>query len=141
MVSLSDTHPRLGIMLVCADWRLHQRDVALNARLAERLNLSGIDVIAAPGPDGLLEPERAGEWAAVVGQIRLLIEVHAPVALLVTGHQHCAGHPVEDEQHEADILALARALKAATDFSGPIHAMMLVYRTDQDWDIAPVAVF
>jgi len=70
-------HKPLAVALTCADWRLHQRKVDLNARLAKLLHVEGVDLIALPGPDGLLKPERAAEWKAAVGQIKLLIVAHA----------------------------------------------------------------
>jgi hypothetical protein len=140
MTDATKHHPRLAVLLSCVDWRLHQADVDLNARIGAYFRADGVDVLTVPGPDGLLRPERAGEWAATVGQMRLLIDVHAPVAIAAVGHQRCAGHAVADDAHDRDVAALARALKAATGFSGPIHAMMLVYRSDTEWDLKSVAV-
>lgn len=140
MADLPAGAPYLAIVMVCSDWRLHQACVDLNGRIAAQIGANGVDLVALPGPDGLFSPSRAVEWAAAVSQVRLLIAAHAPFALVVTGHQRCAGHPVADLSHEADVLTTAGRLKAATGFTGPIHAMMLVYRTDREWDIKPVAV-
>jgi len=134
-------HRTLAVLLTCADWRLHQRKVNLNARIAKLLHVDGIDLIALPGPDGLLQQDRAIEWSAALKQIALLIEAHEPEVLAVAGHQRCAGHPVPDGAHDTDVRQIARALKAATGFPRPIHAMMLVYRSDSAWDIKPVAQF
>lgn len=134
-------HKKLAIVLTCADWRLHQRKVDLNARLAKRLGVSGVDLIAVPGPDGLIKPERAGEWQTAVSQIKLLIAAHGPTTVAVAAHQRCAGHPVTDDEHDADVAATARALKELTGFSGPVRAMVAVYHTDTSWDLKDVASF
>jgi hypothetical protein len=134
-------HKPLAVALTCADWRLHQRKVDLNARLAKLLHVEGVDLIALPGPDGLLKPERAAEWKAAVGQIKLLIVAHAPRVLVVAAHQRCAGHPVSDGEHETDVLATAKALKAQTGFAGPVHAVLMVYHSDTAWDLRAVGQF
>ena len=109
--------------------------------MADLLKVDGVDELCLPGVDGLTDPDRAGQWLAALAQIDLLIKAHAPEAIVVAGHQHCAGHPASDGEHLADVQKTAVALKAASGFDGPIHAMMLVYRNDRDWDIKPVAVF
>ena len=134
-------HRHLAVALTCADWRLHQKKVDLNSRLVKLLQVQGVDLIAVPGPDGLLRPERAAEWKAAVGQIKLLIGAHAPLALVVAAHQRCAGHPVSDGEHEADVRATAKALKAETGFAGPVRAVLMVYHSDTSWDVQPVGQF
>ena len=132
---------KLAIALTCADWRLHQRKVDLNARLAKFLGVQGVDLICVPGPDGLGKPGREAEWEVAVAQIGLLIGVHAPQAVVVLGHQRCAGHPVIDADHDTDVAAVAKALKAATGFSGPIKAAVAAYRSDTAWDLKAIAEF
>ena len=132
-------HRKLAIVLTCADWRLHQRKVDLNARLARRLGVTGVDLIAVPGPDGLIRPERQGEWQTAVAQIKLLIGAHAPVVVAVVGHQRCAGHPVSDAEHDTDVVATAKALKEATGFAGPLRAVVAVYHSDLSWNLRDVA--
>lgn len=137
---LVNQDPKIALMLTCADWRLHRQEVDLNARIARMTGSGGVDLIVVPGPDGLISPDRAGEWAAVVSQIKLLITAHKLAVLLVAGHQRCAGHPVSDEAHVEDVRQTAIALKRDTGFVGPIHAIMLVYHSDLAWDVEPVAV-
>ncbi|MDE2112886.1 MAG: hypothetical protein KGJ79_17245 [Alphaproteobacteria bacterium] len=134
-------HKKLAVALTCADWRLHQRKVDLNNRLARLLGVHGVDVVAVPGPDGLTKPERSTEWQATVGQIKLLVGAHAPRALVVAAHQRCAGHPVSDIEHEADVLVTAKALKVGTRFDGPVRAVLAVYRSETVWDLKAIGEF
>jgi hypothetical protein len=134
-------HRKLAVALTCADWRLHQRNVDLNRRLAKLLDVRGVDLIAVPGPDGLVLPERSAEWHAAVAQIKLLIGAHAPLALAVVAHQRCAGHPVTDAAHDADVVATAKALKAETGFAGPVRAIVAVYHSDTAWELKQAGVF
>ena len=132
---------KLAVALVCADWRLHQHKVELNRRLAKLLGVHGVDLIAVPGPDGLVKPERAGEWQTAAGQIKVLVTAHAPTVLVVAAHQGCLGHPVSDAEHRADVLATAKAVKAETGFPGPVRAMVMTCRSDTSWDFESVGQF
>jgi hypothetical protein len=105
------------------------------------LKVGGADLIAVPGPDGMLKPEREAEWQVALGQIKLLIGAHHPASLTVVAHQRCAGHPVSDEVHESDVATTAKALKAQTAFEGPVVAMVAVYRSDARWDLKKIAAF
>ena len=134
-------HKKLAVALVCADWRLHQHKVDMNRRLTKLLDVHGVDLVAVPGPDGLAKPERGAEWQTAVGQIKLLIRAHAPLVLVVVAHQRCAGHPVSDAEHETDVLATAKALKAETGFAGPVRALLMVYGSDTSWDFKPIGQF
>ena len=134
-------HKKLAVALTCADWRLHKRKVDMNRRLCKLLGVEGVDLIAVPGPDGLLKPERSSEWQTAIAQIKLLLGAHAPSLLIVLAHQRCAGHPVSDADHDTDVLATAKALKAETGFGGPVRAMLLVYHSDTSWDFKSVGQF
>ena len=132
---------KLAVALTCADWRLHQRKVDLNARLAKMLHVEGVDLIAVPGPDGLTKPDRGSEWQTAVAQIKVLIVAHSPHALVVLAHQRCAGHPVSDTEHDVDVAAAAKALKEATGFAHAVHAAVAVYRSDTAWDLKPAGTY
>jgi hypothetical protein len=141
MFSPGKRPPKLGVLLTCADWRLHRGKVGLDARLRKAFGLDGLDFLTVPGPDGLIDPERRDEWAAVLFQVRLLIEVHAPTTLAVAGHERCAGNPVSDAEHRTAVMKTAGKLKEAVRFAGPVHAIMLVYHSDAKWGIETVAQY
>ncbi len=129
----------IGVAITCADWRLHQKRVNLNTRLARQLHVSGVDITAVPGPDGLLRPDRAGEWKAVCDWAKLLVTAHRAQVLAVVAHQRCAGHPVSDSDHAADVVEVARALKAAIGFEGPTQALVATYYNDARWGLKLIA--
>ena len=134
-------HKKIAVGLMCADWRLHQKGVAFNSRIARQLKVDGVDVIAVPGPDGLLKPEREAEWKTALAQITLLIGAHKPHALAVIAHQRCAGHPVSDDVHETDVATTAQALKEQTGFPGPSVALVATYTSDSNWGLKQIAIF
>jgi carbonic anhydrase-like protein len=131
---------KVTVMLTCADWRLHNDKVEMNKRVARQLGVDGVDVIAVPGPDGLVKKGREGEWQVALDQIKLLIGAHTPVSLVVVAHQRCAGHPVTDPEHDHDAAETARELKHHTGFAGPVLAYVAVYRSDLDWDFKRVGM-
>lgn len=134
-------HKKLGIMVTCADWRLHHPRVDLYKRVCKMLHVDGVDVTALPGPDGLLNPERSHDWDATVGWVKLLIHAHKPVNIAVVAHQKCAGHPVDNDQHEHDVLETAMQLKERTEFGGQVLAVVATYDSDRSWGLKEVGVF
>jgi sugar phosphate isomerase/epimerase len=132
---------KLGIALMCADWRLHQGKVDLNRKIARALKVHGVDVLSVPGPDGLLLPARETEWKSAVRQVAVLNKAHAPAALAVVAHQRCAGHAVSDEEHETDAAEAAKALKSALAFAGPVAAFVATYKSDNSWGLKKIAEF
>lgn len=132
------SHKKVAVAVVCADWRLHHKKSEFNRQIARTLGVDGVDFIAVPGPDGLLRPERAGEWKPALDQVKLLIGAHKPVSLAVVAHQRCAGHPVSDEAHVGDVAKTAEALKTETGFAGPVAAMVAEYRSDLSWNVKTV---
>ena len=127
--------------MTCADWRLHHRGVDFNARIGRTTGTREVDLVALPGPDGLLKPERAGEWEAAKGHMKLLADAHQAVALAVVAHQRCAGHPVSDGDHDLDVQAVAKSLKESLGFSGPVFALVATYTNDRKWGLKEVARF
>src|SRR5580692_9073633 len=117
------SNKKLAVAVTCSDWRLHQRKVDFNRRIGKAMGVGRVDMVVLPGPDGLLLSDRVGEWASTRAQTELLANAHHAAALAVVAHQRCAGHPVSDPQHETDVEAAAKALKAALAFAGPVYAM------------------
>lgn len=128
-------HKKLAVALTCVDWRLHHHKVGLSARMARLLRVHGVDVVTVPGPDGLLRSERQAEWLVALSQVKLLIAIHNPVALMVLAHQRCAGHPVPDWDHDHDVAKIAQALKTESGFAGRVRAAVAVYRSDTSWEL------
>jgi hypothetical protein len=129
------------VAMTCSDWRLHQHEVDFNRRVGRAMGASRVDLVAIPGPDGLLLKSRSGEWQAAQGQVKLLADAHHAVAIAVVAHQQCAGHPVDDAQHDSDVAAAAKTLKAAIGFAGPAYALVATHRSDSDWGLKEVGRF
>ncbi|MGN6147978.1 MAG: carbonic anhydrase [Rhizomicrobium sp.] len=132
---------KLAVAMTCSDWRLHQRVVDFNSRIGRATGTGEVDLVALPGPDGLLKPERAGEWDAAKAQVKLLADAHHAAALAVVAHQRCAGHPVSDGEHDHDVQAVAKSLKESLGFSGPVYALVATYKSDRNWGIKEVGRF
>ena len=132
---------KLAVAVTCADWRLHQPAVDFNRRIGKAVGVKCVDLVALPGPNGLLRPERSTEWNAALGQVKLLAEAHHADSIAVVAHQRCAGHPVSDEEHNVDAATVAKELKEKLGFSGPVHALVATYRSDTKWGLKAVGTF
>jgi hypothetical protein len=138
---VADRDKKLGVAMTCSDWRLHQPKVDFNRQIGQAMGVAGVDLVALPGPDGLLLASRGGEWKAAQAQVKLLAEAHDAVAISVVAHQKCAGHAVDDAQHDKDVAEAARALKEALRFGGPVYALVATYKSDSDWGLKEVGRF
>jgi hypothetical protein len=132
---------KLAVAVTCSDWRLHQSKVDFNRRIGKAVGCGKVDLVALPGPDGLLLPDRAGEWVAAQAQAGLLANAHHAAALALVAHQRCAGHPVSDPEHETDVAATAKALKSALAFEGPVYALVATYRSDAVWGLKTIGKY
>ena len=135
------TNKKLAVAVTCSDWRLHQRKVDFNGRIGRAVGCPRVDMVVLPGPDGLILPKRVGEWEAALGQVDLLATAHHADALAVVAHQRCAGHPVDDAQHDIDAAETAKALKTALKFEGPVYALVATYRSDSDWGLKTIGKY
>ncbi|HEY2068955.1 MAG TPA: carbonic anhydrase [Rhizomicrobium sp.] len=135
------SNKKLAVAVTCSDWRLHQRKVDFNARIGKAVGCGKVDMVVLPGPDGLLLSARVGEWKAAQGQVDLLAKAHHAAALAVVAHQRCAGHPVDDAQHEKDAAAAAQALKSVLVFAGPVYALVATYRSDSAWGLKTIGKY
>lgn len=132
---------KLAVAVTCSDWRLHQRAVDFNTRIGKAVGCGKVDMVVLPGPDGLLLPTRVGEWQSALGQVELLANAHHAAALAVVAHQRCAGHPVDDAQHETDVANAAKALKGALHFEGPAFALVATYGSDSKWGLKTIGQY
>jgi Putative carbonic anhydrase len=125
---------KLGIAVVCVDWRLHQKEVRLSEAVCDALGVDVVDVAALPGPDGVLKPTREGERDALVKGLKLLVGAHHPVSIALVGHYSCAGNPVDDPVHDVDAKETADFLKTETGFKD-VRAFSAVRMSDMDWKL------
>lgn len=131
---------KLAIGVFCADWRLHQEGVHINNAVCKALGVDGVDVIAIPGPDKVcavddyvLERDQLVKW------LDLLVDAHKSVAIAFVAHYNCAGHPVEDEQHDKDVEQMLHWYKETLDFPGEMVAYCATRKTDTDWPLKEIA--
>lgn len=131
---------RLAIGVFCADWRLHQEGVHINNAVCKALGVDGVDVIAIPGPDRVcavddyaVERDQLAKW------LDLLVGAHHPVAIAFVAHYNCAGHPVDDEQHDRDIETMLREYKELLEFDGEMVAYCATRKSDTDWPLKEIA--
>lgn len=134
---MSTDGKRLGIAVMCVDWRLHQKDVRMSEQIRDALGVDVVDVVAVPGPDGFLKPTREGDQESLVKALKLLIGAHHPLAVALVGHYTCAANPVDDPVHDVDAKEMAEFLKKETGFKA-IKAFSAVRHSDDDWRLKEV---
>lgn len=93
-------HGTFVTALNCIDGRTQEPVIRY---LTERYKVDYVDMITAPGMDGAF----AKGQQPLVDNVRraavVSIEKHHSCAIAVVGHAECAGNPVSEGQHAADI--------------------------------------
>ncbi len=114
----------------CMDGRA-QDPVA--AFLREHYGVRWVDAVTEAGAVRHLV-EGTDRVAGILERCRISFAAHDSVGLAVAGHADCAGHPVDDERHQADLLSAARVL--ADRFPGvPVVALWV----DAAGEVHPVS--
>ena len=102
-------HGRFVVAVTCIDGRI-QAAVADAVRRTH--GVEHVDMVTVPGVDGALrEPGPARKQ--VLSSIRVSVDSHGSTVAVVAGHTDCAGHPVDDQRHAADVGAAADWLRGA----------------------------
>lgn len=131
---------KLAVGVFCADWRLHQESVHVNNAVKKHLGVDGVDVIALPGPESICKTEEFEHERGVLTRwLKLLIDAHQPVSVAFVAHYNCAGHPVQDHEHDAHIEEMMRAYKSELNFPGEMVALCATYVRDDQWPLKEIA--
>lgn len=64
-----------------------------------------MDAVLARGPQAALD--------VVLDKARVSSRAHGAATLVIAGHADCAGHPVPDDEHVADVVTAVRRTRAA----------------------------
>ena len=88
-----------AVAVTCIDGRI-QAAVADAVRRSHQVDQ--VDMVTVPGADGVLrEPGPARDH--VRSAVQVSVDAHASAVAVVAGHTDCAGHPVDEQQHTADV--------------------------------------
>lgn len=68
------------------------------------------DTVTIAGCNGVLAGDNQAEHDRSLYKARISVEKHGAKVAVVLGHQHCAGHPVDDDQHHADLKTAAETI-------------------------------
>jgi hypothetical protein len=98
---------RFAVAVTCIDGRVHG-PIAEWAR--RTLGIEHLDLITEPGSDLALCCAADEALERVRANLAVSAGAHAPVALVVSGHEHCAANPAPPEEHRDQI---ARAVTRA----------------------------
>lgn len=125
---------KTGIVLECVERRT--KNVRLLEKIEETFGFDGY-LQTAPGIDGKLVHGSEAERSVLRDWIGLLVEHKDPACIVLVGHCDCAGHPVSNEQHEADVRAGVEVLEAWFDV--PVYGLLAEHERDDAWPLSVVS--
>lgn len=110
----------VAVAIVCMDRRLHEPKADTYQQIQAILGVDHVYMLTGAGPEGKLL-KRQGGHDDFIADTALIIEAKGATTVAICGHYDCAGHPVEDHQHDADVMEAANLLREALpDFKGAI---------------------
>jgi hypothetical protein len=130
-----------AIVITCAEPRHHVPEVRLFEDVLEKLrNDYGVEMaykIALAGADGILSRGHDAHKKTMIDQVELLISAGSPVAIAVIGHEDCAGNPVSNEEHCADIQCSCNVLTGVCK-EIPVIGFFAKRTDDRTWHLDSV---
>ncbi len=96
--------------VVCMDGRI--QDAAADF-IRDHFDVDFVDTVTDAGPVGSLSGGNEAISASLLRCVGISVQVNRSVGIAVAGHEGCAGHRVEEEQHRRDTVAAAAAVAAA----------------------------
>ena len=126
----------VAILISCSDRRLAGTVPRVKNHLLKTYPLRSDSIyrIKVPGPDGRCVGKLGETQMHVLRKdIELLVERGKPSVIVIVGHLECAGHPVEEDEHRADITS---AVGQIHDWvSLPVIGLHDTKHSDHDWEL------
>lgn len=80
--------------------------------LAQHLNVDYIDLITEPGPEKMLTQGTAEQIDDIKRKVLVSVRAHHSQTVALVAHYDCAGNPVTEDEHKAQVLRGCHALQA-----------------------------
>ena len=102
----------------------------------QKFGVKYADTITEAGLVGLLAKDNVNSALldSIKKKILISLEKHHSKAVVVHGHQECAGNPIEDEQHKKDTLRAAEIIKSFLP-SETLVIPVFVNRSEVGWEV------
>jgi hypothetical protein len=102
----------------------------------QKFGVKYADTITEAGLVGLLAKENVNPALldSIKKKILISLEKHHSKAVVVHGHQECAGNPVEDKQHAGETLTAAKVIKSFLP-SETLVIPVFVNRSENGWEV------
>ena len=115
----------------CMDGRVQEPVIRF---MKKKFGVHYVDMITEPGPDKILADNKE---KYKIGSIRQRLEIsvrqHGSRIILMAGHEHCAGNPVDKMTHIAQILN-----SAATIRNWFPEVEIIPVWIGEDWEVEPL---
>ncbi len=127
---MTKEHDTFCTAINCIDGRV-QRPVL--DYMKSECNTAYVDMITAPGPDGIVAKE--GDMCKhLQSGTSISVEKHASNVVAIVGHYDCAGNPVSKEKHWEDIRDSVSKIQS---WALPVKVIGLW--VNENWEVEPVA--
>lgn len=132
---MSKKHEAFATHVGCMDGRVQEPTLKF---AKNRFGVKFVDTITEAGMVGLLVHNPTPKFLERLRiKINISVDKHGSKAIIVEGHEECAGNPVGEEIHKSHIRKSIEVLKSLVDTSTPIIGVY-VKQQDGDWVVEEV---
>ena len=100
---------KFATVINCIDGRTH---LPVINWVKSYLNVEFVDMITEPGPDKTLSQCPGETLQPIKDKITISINAHKSNTIVVVGHHDCAGNPVSEHAHHAQIIKSVDVIKS-----------------------------
>lgn len=122
---------RFAVVLNCIDGRAQG---PLTDWVRRSYGVDHVDTVTEPGVDAVLAHGDEEAVSGLLDKVCVSRLAHHAGAVVVAGHHDCAAHPVDAEQHRADVARAVQRLRAALPGIEVVGAYV-----DESWTVQPLA--
>lgn len=124
------SHGTFATAINCIDGRVQEPVICW---MKERFRVDYVDMITEPGADKLVAEGDEEAVAMMKRKIEISVQKHGSCAVAIAGHHDCAGNPVSEEEHRAQIRKGVETLRA-----GHPSLTIVGLWVNEDWEIEEI---
>lgn len=122
-----------GTSVTCMDGRIQE---PLRRWIIEKFGVEHVDTITQPGIDGVLAGSTTlGDVGLAEKMTSISVKAHGSCIVVVSGHHDCAGNPVDEKQHRANIRSAINTIKS---WNGMADIRIEGVWVNHNWQVEPV---
>jgi hypothetical protein len=124
-------HGKFAAAINCMDGRVQ---LPVIEWVKNNCHVDYVDMITEPGPDKLVSIGQGAELASIRSRLLISLNKHGSDTLIISGHDDCAGNPVNKEVH---LKHIRQAVEVVRAWNLPIKQIIGIW-VNGEWQVEQV---